>query len=65
MTHFPDLTTLVHAPRALHIKFPLGSTFGEPGRKDLQQKIVLEMLHAAETSSQEKIYSLPYRWKRD
>ncbi|WP_416151319.1 hypothetical protein ACM26V_10230 [Salipaludibacillus sp. HK11] len=66
LTHFPDLSAEVHVPRALHIKFPLGRTFGEAGRSDLQEKIVVDMLQ----SSQDKecinqIKQLKYRWKRD
>lgn len=65
LTHFPDLTKLVHAPRALHVKFPLGRTFGMPGRTDLQEKILLDMLENVTEMKEEKLEVLPYRWKRD
>ncbi|SDN61091.1 hypothetical protein [Alkalicoccus daliensis] len=65
MTHFPDLTKLVHAPRALHIKFPLGRTFGQPERKDLQKKITVDMLDNLTTMEKEDLKVLSYRWKRD
>lgn len=65
ITHFPDLTKLVHAPRALHIKFPLGRTFGQPGREDLQQKIVQDMLERIPLMTHETLEILSYRWKRD
>ncbi|PRO66563.1 hypothetical protein C6I21_04255 [Alkalicoccus urumqiensis] len=65
ITHFPDLTELVHAPRAFSIKFPLGRTFGQPGRSDLQENIVRDMLDGLSTLSLEEVRKLPYRWKRD
>lgn len=66
MTHFPDLSEQVHVPRALHIKFPLGRTFGEAGRDDLQEKIIIHMLDKIiETNINNEIDQLPYRWRRD
>ncbi|WP_147803552.1 hypothetical protein [Alkalicoccus halolimnae] len=65
LTHYPDLTSLVHAPRALHIKFPLGRTFGQPGREDLQKKITEDMLKAITEEKAESVRTLSYRWKRD
>ncbi|PYZ93577.1 hypothetical protein CR194_10460 [Salipaludibacillus keqinensis] len=66
MTHFPDLSRKVHVPRALHIKFPLGRTFGEAGREDLQTQIVSDMLNEiVNDSDKNNIETLSYRWKRD
>lgn len=66
ITHLPDLTEKVNAPRALHLRFPLGRSFGAAGRKDLQRKIVMDMLTKLnEFNEAEKIIKLPYRWRRD
>ncbi|WP_280769335.1 hypothetical protein [Salipaludibacillus daqingensis] len=66
ITHFPELTEKVYAPRALHIKFPLGRTFGEVGREDLQERIVGDMLNnITEINEDNQIKKLPYRWRRD
>lgn len=67
VTHLPDLTEKVSVPRALHIKFPLGRTFGQAGRTDLQEKITVDLLEAVQNRKEddEKIQKLPYRWRRD
>ncbi|MFC4737391.1 hypothetical protein ACFO4L_12385 [Bacillus daqingensis] len=65
MTHFPELTEKVHAPRALHIRFPLGRTFGQPGRGDLQKRILQDMLEAAQQAEPEILRRLDYKWRRD
>lgn len=66
ITHFPDLSEQVHVPRALHIKFPLGRTFGEARRDDLQEKIIINMLDKImETNINNEIDKLHYRWRRD
>lgn len=66
ITHLPDLTEKVQAPRALLLKFPLGRSFGSANRRDLQRKIVLDMLNGVvDMNEEEKIRKLPYRWKRD
>nr|MBA5588241.1 hypothetical protein [Anaerobacillus isosaccharinicus]QOY38314.1 hypothetical protein AWH56_012725 [Anaerobacillus isosaccharinicus] len=66
ITHLPELTEKVDPPRALHLKFPLGRSFGAANRNDLQRKIVVDMLNAiVEMDETEKIRKLPYRWRRD
>lgn len=67
LTHIPELTEKVTVPRALHIKFPLGRSFGQAGRTDLQRKIVIDLLEIVQnrTPEDEKIQKLPYRWRRD
>ena len=66
ITHLPDLSKKVNVPRALHLRFPLGRSFGAAGRRDLQKKIVLDMLGSIEKfSKQINIIKLPYRWKKD
>ncbi|NJP36809.1 hypothetical protein HCN83_04335 [Bacillus luteus] len=65
MTHFPELTEKVHAPRALHIRFPLGRTFGQPGREDLQKRILTDMLGTARLTEPEILRRLDYKWRRD
>jgi hypothetical protein len=64
LTHLPDLTKKVMPPRALHIKLPLGQSFGAVGRRDLQRKILLNMLDAIVTmKGDEMIKELPYTTK--
>ncbi|WP_093049929.1 hypothetical protein [Salipaludibacillus aurantiacus] len=65
LTHFPELSEKVNIPRALHIRFPLGRTFGEAGRHDLHKKVVKEMIIELENPGEERIKKLPFRWKRD
>mgnify|MGYP005842039599 CR=1 FL=1 len=66
ITHLPDLTQKVGVPRALHLKFPLGRSFGAAGRSDLQNRIVMDMLQSIKDISEPRtIVPLKYRWKRD
>jgi hypothetical protein len=66
ITHLPDLSKKVSVPRALHLRFPLGRSFGAAGRKDLQRKIVVDMLEGISSINEEEpIVTLPYRWKKD
>lgn len=61
ITHLPDLTKKVLPPRALHMKYPLGKSFGAKGDRKLQRKVVLDMLTAIiEMNHHEKIHELPY-----
>lgn len=66
ISHLPDLSKKVAVPRALHLRFPLGRSFGAAGRRDLQRKIVINLLDSIQTiSGDENIVKLPYRWKKD
>jgi hypothetical protein len=66
ISHLPDLSNKVSVPRALHLRFPLGRSFGAAGRKDLQRRIVVDMLEGISTiNEKEPIITLPYRWKKD
>lgn len=66
ITHLPELTNKVQPPRALHLKFPLGRSFGAANRRDLQKKIVLDMLNGISNMKEEEgMHKLPYRWKKD
>lgn len=66
ISHLPDLSKKVAVPRALHLRFPLGRSFGAAGRRDLQQKIVIDMLKSINLiTGEENIVTLPYRWKKD
>nr|WP_142386563.1 hypothetical protein [Bacillus sp. Marseille-P3661] len=66
ISHLPELTERTNVPRALHIKFPMGSTFGAPGRSDLQRKIVLDMINGVtDIKETGTIQPLPYNWKKD
>lgn len=61
LTHLPELTRKVLPPRALHIKLPLGQSFGGVGRKDLQRSILMKMLSAINTMQEDEIiHELPF-----
>ncbi|HYF92538.1 MAG TPA: hypothetical protein VD969_09825 [Symbiobacteriaceae bacterium] len=66
ISHLPEITQKVGAPRAAHLKFPLGRAFGPAGRPDLQRRILLDCLTLLEAAEQPgQIVPLPYRWRRD
>lgn len=45
LTLIPELTRIVGAPRALHVRFPFGAPVGDPGNTALHQAVLLEALH--------------------
>jgi hypothetical protein len=55
---------VVKPPRWTYVRFPRGSMFGEPGNRDKQRKVLLDVL-AAFTGIQEPggHVELPYRWE--
>jgi len=66
VTHLPEITRKVKPPRAVHIKFPLGRSFGQAGRDDLQHRILEDLFEACyDENLRGDIKTLPYRWKRD
>ncbi|WP_160719709.1 hypothetical protein [Isachenkonia alkalipeptolytica] len=48
----------------MHIRFPLGKTFGMAGEADLQRSILMNLLQFALEGAAESTVELPYRWKR-
>jgi len=64
ITHLADLSEKVRIPRALHLRFPLGRSFGRAGEQDLQRKILLDAIYyLREMTVPETIIKLPYKWK--
>jgi hypothetical protein len=48
----------------MHIRFPLGKTFGMAGDAKLQRSILADLLNFALEGEPESLVELPYRWKR-
>jgi len=64
ITHLVDLTEKVRVPRALHLRFPLGRSFGRAFEEDIQRQILLDCIHYLRDINQaETIMKLPYKWK--
>ncbi len=64
ISHLVDLTQKVRVPRSLHIRFPLGRSFGRAGELDMQRQILLDAMHyLREINSPETMIKLPYKWK--
>jgi hypothetical protein len=64
ISHLPELTKIVRVPRALHLRFPLGRSFGKAGEVDIQRQILLDCLHYLQNITEpENIIALPYKWK--
>ena len=62
--HLPKVGQKVRPPRMMHIRFPLGKTFGIPGDVKLQRRILMDLLTFAIEGEAESLVELPYRWKR-
>lgn len=61
----PDVTQGVGAPRALHVRFPLGNSFGEAERPDQQRTILLGALDVLSTLHEPGLtIESGYRWRR-
>ena len=64
ISHLAHLTKKVRVSRALHLKFPLGRSFGKAGEVEMQRQILLDSLHyLKEITKPETIIKLPYKWK--
>ena len=64
ISHLIDLTEKVRVPRALHLRFPLGRSFGRSGEADMQRQILLDCIgYLAQINEPETIVKLPYKWK--
>lgn len=62
--HLPLVGKKVRPPRMMHIRFPLGKTFGMAGDKELQRSILIDLLRFALEGEAESTVELSYRWKR-
>lgn len=64
ISHLNELTEKVRVPRALHLRFPLGRSFGKAGETELQKQILLDCLHyVGSIDTPETIVKLPYKWR--
>jgi D-proline reductase (dithiol) PrdB len=64
ISHLADLTEKVRVPRAMHLRFPLGRSFGKAGENELQRQILLDAIqYLREITVPETIVKLPYKWK--
>jgi D-proline reductase (dithiol) PrdB len=64
ISHLRDLTEKVRVPRAMHLRFPLGRSFGKANETELQKQILLDAIHyLKEINVPETIIKLPYKWK--
>lgn len=65
ISHLHELTEKIRLPRALHLRFPLGRSFGKAGEHELQKQILKDCLHyIKEMETPETIVKLPYKWRR-
>lgn len=65
VTMVPYSTLAVRVPRALHVRFPLGNPFGEPGDAQTQRAILeaaLRWLYQAPEPN--RVYRLAVSWRR-
>jgi len=66
MTVVREVMEGIKPPRAVHVRFPFGFTFGEPFATDQQLTIAEDALAAMENIQEPgTIVELPYRWKRE
>lgn len=64
ISHLPELTNKVRVPRSLHLRFPLGRSFGRAGEVDIQRQIILDAIrYLKEIDVPETMIKLPYKWK--
>jgi len=58
-----DVTEAIGAPRAIFLPWPMGHHFGVPFHKELQRRVLLEMLDALATASGPGfIRDVPIKW---
>jgi D-proline reductase (dithiol) PrdB len=66
MTVVREVMEGIKPPRAVHVRFPFGFTFGEPFARDQQLTIAEDALAALQNAQEPgTIVDLPYRWKRE
>lgn len=64
ITHLAELTKKVRVPRSLHVRFPLGRSFGRAGEYSMQYQILQDSIHyLSEINVPETLIKLPYKWK--
>lgn len=64
ISHLAELTLKVRVPRSLHLRFPLGRSFGKAGEIDVQRQILLDAIrYLKEIEVPETMVKLPYKWK--
>jgi D-proline reductase (dithiol) PrdB len=64
ITHLAELTEKIRVPRSLHLRFPLGRSFGRAGEQHMQRQILLDSIHyLREIGVPETMIKLPYKWK--
>jgi D-proline reductase (dithiol) PrdB len=64
ISHLAEVTKKVRVPRSLHLRFPLGRSFGRAGDDHLQTQILQDAIHyLSEMNSSETMVKLPYKWK--
>jgi hypothetical protein len=65
MGNMADRMAYIKPPRALLVKFPRGSMFGEPGNVKRQRSIIIDVLNALKIMTEPgAVKELPYQWKR-
>lgn len=62
--HLPKVAERVRPPRMMHIRFPLGRTFGRAFDKELHRSILKRLLEFAAEGEEEELVKLDYRWKK-
>jgi D-proline reductase (dithiol) PrdB len=64
ITHLADLTKKIRVSRSLHLRFPLGRSFGRADDQQMQRQILLDAIHyLREINVSETMIKLPYKWK--
>lgn len=63
--HLKSLIEKIRVPRALHLRFPLGRSFGRAFEVELQKDILLDAIkYLTEINEPETMIKLPYKWRR-
>ncbi|MBI3949702.1 MAG: hypothetical protein HY314_04515 [Acidobacteria bacterium] len=66
LTLVREITEMVKPSRALYVEHPFGHTFGDLDDRQLQRRILLDCLKAAEEVTEPgAILELPYKWTKD
>ena len=63
IVHLPKVAEKVRPPRMMHIRFPLGKTFGRAFNTQLQIRIVKDLLDFAIYGEPEELVRLDYKLK--
>jgi len=66
LTLVREITEMVKPSRVLYVQHPFGHPFGDLHDRQLQRKILLDCLKAAEEITEPgTILELPYRWTKN